>query len=384
VVLLGGGTNALSIARSLGRSGVPVYAVNFPHEAVRYSRHARWIPLPDASDAAAVWTEYLLGPESDHLRGAILLAASDAGLQIIAEHRPALAARFHLDDSNPRAQLRMLDKLSTYQAAAAAGVATPRFWTAASLEEIEAARAELVYPLIVKPRLSHLFEHRFGAKFVVVDNFEELRSAYRSIQEANISVLLVEKIPGPDDQLCSYYTYLDEDSNPLFHFTKRIIRRYPPNMGAACYHITDAIPELHELGAKLFRHVGLRGLANVEFKHDRRDGRLKLIECNARFTAANCLVERAGFDLAGFVYRRVVGMPQTPLSGFRNGVRLWYPLEDFRAFRALRRQGELSFHQWAASVLHWQTLPYFRWSDPLPTLVDQFRRVKRKLWPGAR
>ena len=60
---------------------------------------------------------------------------------------------------------------------------------------------------------------------------------------------------------------------------------------------------------RLFRHVGLRGLANVEFKLDPRDGQYKLIECNARFTAANGLVAKSGIDLGRFVYCRAVGLP---------------------------------------------------------------------------
>ena len=91
-------------------------------------------------------------------------------------------------------------------------------------------------------------------------------------------MLLVEKVPGPDDLLCSYYTYLDADGEALFDFTKRIIRRFPVGMGNGCYHITDRNPEVREVALKLFRHVGLRGLANAEFKRDQRDGRLKLIE----------------------------------------------------------------------------------------------------------
>jgi len=141
--------------------------------------------------------------------------------------------------------------------------------------------------------------------------------------------MLVELIPGLDDRLCSYYTYLDERGEPLFDFTKRVIRRNPPGMGGACYHVTDWIPEICEPALKLFRHVGLRGLANVEFKRDDRDGQYKLIECNARFTASNCLIERAGFDLARFVYNRVAGLPQAPLTSFRTGLRLGFRWKTF-------------------------------------------------------
>ena len=128
-------------------------------------------------------------------------------------------------------------------------------------------------------------------------------------------------------------------------------------MGNGCYHVTDWNPEVRDLSLALFRQVGLRGLANVEFKRDERDGRLKLIECNARFTAANCLVARSGFDLAAFVYNRLVGRPQPPLETYARGMRLWDPVRDFQAFLELRRQGRLTFWTWVASVLHRQIVP---------------------------
>ncbi len=62
--------------------------------------------------------------------------------------------------------------------------------------------------------------------------------------------------------MCSYYTYLDRSGMPTFDFTKRILRRRLPNMGIACYHITDWNPEVSDLVLQLFNHVGLRGVAN--------------------------------------------------------------------------------------------------------------------------
>jgi len=77
-IIVDGGANALAIARSLGRRGVKVYAINQSRALVRYSRHARWIPMPDGGESADAWMDVLLGPRSDHLRGAVLLAAGDA------------------------------------------------------------------------------------------------------------------------------------------------------------------------------------------------------------------------------------------------------------------------------------------------------------------
>lgn len=378
-IVVGGGSNALSIARSLGRSGISVYAINEPAAHVRYSRFARWINLPAGPDAEQGWVDWLTGPESESLRGGVLLAASDAAIEMLAAHRERLAERYLLDLSEVAAQRTMLNKLATYRAAVAAGVPTPRFWLASTVEHLERIRPELVFPLIVKPQLSHIFEERFGRKFLVAESYDQLAGAFLRVRDAGIECMLVERIPGPDDRLCSYYTYLDEAGRPLFDFTKRIIRRWPVGMGGACYHIVDRVPRVRELGLRLFEQVGLRGLANVEFKLDERDGELKLIECNARFTAANGLLADCGFDLARFVYNRLVGIEGPPLTTFRTGVRLWYPVEDFKAFRQLRRAGEITFWQWARSLCHRQTFPFFRWRDPWPSIVSEVRRLGRNL-----
>ena len=377
VVLVGGAVNALSVARCLGRRGIRVYTINPPGEHICYSRYCTWIPDTVCGRTDDDWTRYLLGPASEWLRGSVLLACNDAGLQVLAQRRDEFLAKYLLDESNPAAQLCMLDKLGTYRAATEAGVPTPRFWVVRSKDQVLAVRDELVYPLLVKPLLSHVYRQRFGVKFATAANFDQVLDGYAAAEAAGVEVMLVEKVPGPDDRLCSYYTYLDEHGRALFDYTKRVIRRFPVTSGPGCYHITDRVPEVKELSLKLFRHVGLRGLGNVEFKYDDRDGRLKLIECNARFTGGNGLVAGSGYDLASFVYNRIVGLPAPALGPLRVGRRLWYPVEDFHAYRQLRRQGELTFWQWLRSVAHRQTFPYFRLSDPWPTLVHGSRRVWR-------
>jgi D-aspartate ligase len=122
-------------------------------------------------------------------------------------------------------------------------------------------------------------------------------------------------------------------------------------------------------------------LANVEFKRDARDGRLKLIECNHRFTAPNEQFRIAGIDIALFTYCRLAGLPTPVVDGYRAGVRLWHPGTDARAFLALRRRGELSLAGWLRSVARPQHFPLFRWDDPQPSLglhAVRARRLVRK------
>ena len=379
VIYIGSGSCALTVARCLGRRGVRVHVLCDADAQARFSRYARYVPTRWAGSESASWKAYLLGPESDALRGAVLLSGDDAGVELIAHNRDSLSKKYLLDDSNPVAQLCMLDKLRTYEAARDAGVPTPRYWRVDNLQDVMRLEKELVFPLLVKPQLSHLFALRFGKKYFLAQDFAQLVDAFRTASEAGISAMLVERIPGLDDQLCSYYTYLDGDGRPLFDFTKRIIRRYPINMGHACYHVTDWNPEVRELALPLFKHVGLRGLANVEFKRDERDGRLKLIECNARFTAANGLVAAAGLDLASLVYNRLTGLPLPQLQTYKTGLRLWYPEKDFLAYRQLRRTKEITFLGWLKSIAHPQVLPYFRWYDPVPSMAGAFCALRLHL-----
>ncbi len=375
-LIVGGDHGCLSIARSLGSAGIPVYAINPRQSVVRYSRFCRWIDLPDSNAIGTeVWAAYLLGRQSNHLRGAVLLAASDEAIELIAEHRQSLSEKFTLDLSNPEAQLCMLDKLCTYRAAQAAGVPTPKFWVADTREEVEKLERELIFPLILKPILGHKFSRKFTGSYAVAYHFDELLNAFDAVCCAGIRTFLVEMIPGPDDKLCSYYTYLDENGKNLIDFTKRVIRRYPMNMGGSTYHMTDYVPDVQELGLALFRQVGLRGVANVEFKLDERDGKLKLIECNARFTAADCLLVASGLNLPLLVYNRLTGRAQAASSRYRMGMRLWKPVGDFAAYRQLNKMGLLTFRAWIRSIMHPQILPVFRWNDPLPGIIGGARWI---------
>lgn len=385
VILIGGEANALSVARELGRQGIRVFGLPAEGSCVRHSRYYRQLRLPpEQGSAEERMLRFLLSDDAEPLQGSVVIACSDAGLKVLAEHRHELLKRYRLDLGHPPAQVAMLDKLRTYEIARAAGVTTPRFWAVSCRDGVIRLRDELIFPLMIKPRLSHVFEQQFGRKHIIVATFDELIACFGAAVSAGADVLLVEVVPGGDDLLSSYFTYIDERGEALFHFTKRVIRRYPAGMGAACYHVTGDVPQIVDPALRLLAAAGVRGLANVEFKLDRRDGQYKLIECNARFVASNALVSKAGLRLATFVYHRAIGQeaPLVTISGAR-ALRLWDPLRDFAAFLQLRRARQMTLRQWVASVMHRQHFAYFAWSDPGPTAMRLFNGLRRKL-PGCK
>ena len=387
--MIGGRENAISATRSLGRRGVPVYALNQRRYVVRLSRYCK--RLNAAGESKEAWAEFLLSSRSEFLRGAFLLACSDEGLQLLLEHRMALLDKYLLDISDPDAQATVLNKLDTANAAACAGVPAPAHWVVKTLADVERIKGELTFPLIVKPLLSHVFATHFAErKYLRAESYHEVHSNIAAMEEAQVPFMLQEMIPGPDDRLCSYYTYLDENLEPQFDFTKAIVRRYPVNEGGGSYHIVTRNPEVKELALRFVRNVRLQGLSLVEFKRDDRDGRLKLIECNGRLSAANNLLVEAGLDLPIWVYNRAVGIPQEPLpKTYRTDLHLWNPALDLKAFLQLRRRGQLTFQGWMKSIRHRKITPYWSWRDPVPSIAEVVWLgfvVLRKLvtWPLRR
>ena len=223
---------------------------------------------------------------------------------------------------------------------------------------------------MVKPIHSHRFFKVFNRKlFIIETGFEELAEKVGLALENNVDVMIVDMVPGPDSLLTSYYTYIDSAGNCLFHFTKRVIRRFPILRGSGCYHETKWLPETAELGLKYFRNIGFTGLGNIEFKHDQRDDTPKIIEVNPRFTAAHVLVLNSGMPLDLITYCHVTGQTIPKINSFQELRRLWYPVRDLRSFWQLKERGELTFPKWLASILHLPfDLPFWSSRDPLPSV----------------
>jgi predicted ATP-grasp superfamily ATP-dependent carboligase len=379
VLILGGKENALSVTRHLGRLGIAIRVSGPPSCWALYSRYcAEAFRIPGGQTPADYWNRLLLGND-DSLTGHIVLAMSDEAIEFIIANRDSLRERYILDDADVRLQRNFLDKLRTLELADAAGIDTPRYWKIANEAELGAIRGSLIFPIAVKPLHSHSFIEMFGEElFLVRESFEELREKVRLAWANGIDVFLVEMIPGPDTALSSYYTYRLAGGAKLFHFTKSVIRRWPVNGGNACYHRTGWLPETAAAGARFFDAVGLKGLGNIEFKHDPRDGKLKIIEVNARFTAAQELLHRAGFPIDLVIYCHLTRQPAPAIEPAAKELRFWYPLRDFLSFLELRKRRELNFFGWLKSIAYPnQVFPLASLADPAPMFGAGLAVLKR-------
>jgi D-aspartate ligase len=373
VLLLGGGASTLAAARSLGKAGVPVYASGRSGCRAMRSRYCRLaLPVPEGGDAHRVWEQLLITAPDPRLAGSVIMVGCDESLEFVEAHETALRERYVVEEFKADLRRAMLDKLDTLVLARQAGVPIPNFWPVDTVEDVLAVRAELRFPVMVKPLNSLTFMEEFGRKlFIVREDFDEVVEKVRLCRERGHKVMVVEMIPGPDNLLTSYYTYRTPGGKLLYDYTKSVIRRWPVNRGGTCFHQSEWLPETAEMGRRMFEGIGWQGIGNVEFKRDTRDGQLKIIEVNGRLTAGHPLVTRGGAPIDVIVYAHLTGQELPRFEGYSQSLRLWDPLRDFMAFLQLRKSGELSLRGWLRSIFAQKiVLPFFCFDDPRPGLAE--------------
>jgi D-aspartate ligase len=375
-IVLGGSSNAVSVVRSLARAGIRVYALGDPRNQVRWSRYLDYFVPMNGVEVQARSLDWLAGGP----REGVILPCDDEGLELVARHRAELIGLGYIpSEQDDQVLLDMLDKARTYALARAAGVETPMTLTVQSDAPLDSVPPGFSFPCAVKPLQSHVFaRHMPGVKALIAADERELRGHLRLSASLGVDVMLTEIIPGPEDAFCSYYSYLDEHGEPLFHYTRHKLRQHPLPFGVASYATNDDQAEAREIGLRFFQGVGLRGLGNVEFKRDSRDGRLKLIECNSRFTAADRHLWLCGLDLPLFVYNRLVGRPLPAMETRRYGVRFWHPIQDTHMLLTARRAGALSVRAWLRSLAHRQHFPVADLRDPMPTVGYHAQLIARR------
>ncbi|MGD8929019.1 MAG: ATP-grasp domain-containing protein, partial [Lysobacterales bacterium] len=151
----------------------------------------------------------------------------------------------------------------------------------------------------------------------------------------------------------------------------REVRDWPVDFGSGSYSISVTDPEIESLARAFLAGTRYRGLANIEFKRDARDGRPRLIEFNVRGASQLALAVDSGIDLPYTAYADAVGHadPGTASGSQRAGVR-WIDFgTDTLSAREHRRRGAIGLRRWLIDVLRARSFAYFAPDDLRPALA---------------
>lgn len=369
-VVVGGDYLGLGIVRSLGRRGVPVCIVDDERSIARFSRFSTYrLRVADLRDEQQA-VEAVLGLGGRlGLEGWVLYPTREETVAAFSRHRSRLAQQFRVPTPGWSTVRWAWDKRNTYRLAQELAIPTPRTWYPQRREDLE--RIDADPPFAIKPAIKEHFFYSTKAKAWRANTRSELAERFEraAALTGQGEVMVQELIPGDGDQQFAYCAFF-KDGAGVGRMVARRRRQHPPEFGRASTFVeTIDLPILETFSERFLRAVGYYGLVEVEYKLDRRDGRYKLLDVNARAWGYHTLGQRAGVDFPFLLFADQLG-EHVQASRARAGMRWIRLVTDVPTAAYELVRGQLDWRRYLRSLADVNVEAVFSRDDPLPGLAE--------------
>ncbi len=377
--------SAYGIARSLGRNGVPVYALNDRlRDPLRFSRYIhRCFVYPDdptqprayTGDSVAneeVLAELLLEWSAPFAHKPVLFATSDWFARFLSNQQHRLSEKFLFHWLADDLFNTIVDKGRMVAFCRRAGIPVPRTHITRPEDDMQSVTRQFVYPCIIKP--VHRYIAGFPtqtAKVLIARDARQAIEFFAKYPQLKGGTLMQELIEGGDDQLFQCTALVDNNGEVAACSTVRKLRQYPPGFGSMCYGQTESNEAMAAEALKLLRALGYRGLGSLEFKYRRKDGAYYFIEMNTRLPWYNGIFADAGINLPYLAYLDLIGegSPSAARNNQRDHTR-WVSWHNYAAWyrenkNGTRDTGPVGF---ISRIARANSYAWWNLADPAPFL----------------
>ncbi|GAA4615515.1 carboxylate--amine ligase [Saccharopolyspora hordei] len=356
----------LGVIRSLGRVGVPVYAVHedslAPAAHSRYV-HGRWLWSPDPEDAEEI--RYGLMQLAQRIgRTAVLIPTDDAAAIFLAEHGDPLRMWFHFSQPPHDLPRQLAGKDTLHELCRRLGVPCAQTQLVGAWDEALEFADRVGYPLVAKLATPWQPTDRRVRSTTIVGSEGELAALYQRSGRAGL--LLQEHLPGGPGYDWFFHGYCDADAvcRPAFTGVKE--RSYPAHAGLTSLGRCVENESLLRSCTALLEKLSYTGIVDLDFRWDERDQQYKLLDFNPRLGAQFRLFrDSAGMDVALAAYLDLTGQ-RVPVGEPEVGRR--FQVENYDPLAALRywTRGELELRSWVRSVRRVHERAWFARDDLVP------------------
>jgi D-aspartate ligase len=379
LILRSHGHGGLNIMKSLGPLGIDIYNLD-PHRfaPAHHSRYCRegfqWdIEHAPAQDSLA----YLEAVSGKIGRKAILIPTTDATSRFVDRWRQVLRERFIFPEQPEGLVDSLCSKKSMFFLAKEHGIPTPECCFPESRADLENWTGKVKFPVLLKGIDGQRLWERTRKKMFIVGTPAELIETYVAAEDpARPNLMIQEYIPGGDDTIWMFNGYFDGHSDNLVGFTGKKIRQCPIHTGSTSLGICLRNDAVEESTRRFMKAVGYRGILDIGYRYDARDGLYKVLDVNPRIGATfRLFVGANGMDVARALYLDLTGQP-VPSSSTVEG-RKWI-VEDLDLVSSYRyfREGGLTVRGWLKSLRGIHEAAYFSLRDPLPMLFMCMSRLR--------
>ena len=367
-VVLGHGDTALGVIQAMAQAGIKViYASTRTRDHARFSRFISDRLTGFSSEGDNRELLQVLLRTRNTWDGALLMPCDDVSVTLVSRNRDALVAHYVPTVQGWDVIKRIMDKHSLYLRAREMDIPLPKVWFPDSIESLAKHERNLSYPCLVKPYESHRFFDVYQKKVQIVYHPKELIEKFCDARQKKIDVMVSEIVPGEDDTLFNYHSYLDSGGDVLAEICLQKLRQHPVGFGVSC--LSKTVPMIGEIRAsalKLLKGLGYCGLSTVEFKYDRRDNQYKLMEINVRPVLQERLCVAAGMNLSFIAHLDLVEGVKRRITNY--SLEVYWQHNFLELIRLLyHRNLTLKGYLWPRTKDRVASIPLI--GDPLPFVV---------------
>lgn len=362
----------LGIARSAGRLGVPVHRLGrerrAPASASRYI--SSWNVIPESAPVEQILE--ILRATSQTVGRSILVPVDDSGSVFVDEHTAVLDGHFLLPRQPVGLAAALSSKRGMYELCAKHDVPTPLSVFPTNESEVREHAENAAFPVVVKC-INAGDAPPAAPRVMIAESPAELTDAYRLMQPPGPSnVMLQEYIPGTPETVWMFNGYFDERSECKVGFTGKKIRQSPPYTGATTLGVCLPNQTVLETTVRFMRAIGYRGILDIGYRFDQRDGQYKLLDVNPRIGGTfRLFVGQNGIDVLRALHLDLTAR-DVPATSSPDGRRWIVEPLDVSSSLVYRRRGDITLGAWARSFRGVREAAWFALDDPLPFLT---------LWP---
>ncbi|HEV7585912.1 MAG TPA: hypothetical protein VGO14_09060 [Solirubrobacteraceae bacterium] len=362
----------LGIARSLGRLGIAVHRVGRERTApAARSRYiASWRVIPGS--ATDEETLRMLSGLGEELGRPLLIAADDAACVFVDDHAGELESWFLLPRQPPGLVRALSSKRGMYELCQEHDIPTPQSVFPQSENDLLEHAANNGFPIVLKC-INAAEAPATAPRVLIASDIEELTSGYRQMETPGLSnVMLQEYVPGTPETVWMFNGYFDDRSECRIGFTGKKIRQSPPYTGATTLGVCLPNPTVQEVTERFMRSIGYRGILDIGYRFDERDGEYKLLDVNPRIGGTfRLFVGDNGLDVLRAMHLDLSGR-DVPATELPDGRRWLVEPLDVTSSIVYRRRGDIRLGAWLRSFRGVREAAWWALDDPLPFIA---------LWP---
>jgi predicted ATP-grasp superfamily ATP-dependent carboligase len=232
-------------------------------------------------------------------------------VKLISENKTNLSNHYKVGAESWDKVKLFYNKTESYPLVEKLKIPCPKTFVVSNQKELNELSKTVEYPVIIKPSVMMDFYRQFRKKVIQCNCPEELINNYKTAVSRIKArdILVQEVIPGSSDNLYSVGVNM-HNGNSINAIVVRRSRQHPIMYGnATTYAETVDLPELLKYAKKLLNYVDYSGLAEVEFKYDKRDGKYKFLEVIPRTWKWHIITQKANIPLLENYYNIQYGLP---------------------------------------------------------------------------